>query len=142
MKTLTLNRSYFPHAVFSILCDENGNAMLKTVERPWKDNQPSISCVPEGEYDLIQHTSPKFGECLALDGEQHGVTVFGPSQRTHILFHPANTASELQGCIAPGFEFGVVRNQWAVLNSRDAMQALMTYLNGENAKLIIQQAKW
>ncbi|MDC5753841.1 DUF5675 family protein [Vibrio europaeus] len=140
MKTLTLHRNYFPHGVFSILCDDNGNAMLKTVERPWKDNQPGVSCIPEGEYDLIQHTSPKFGKCLAVDGEQQGVTVFGPSQRTHILFHPANLASQLEGCIAPGFHYGVVRNEWAVTQSRDAMTALMTYLDGENAKLIIKRA--
>ncbi len=60
MKTLTLHRNYFPHGTFSFLCDENGNAILKTVERPWKNNAAGISCVPEGTYDLVPHNSPKF----------------------------------------------------------------------------------
>ncbi len=140
MKTLTLHRNYFKHGTFSYLTDDNGNPLVVTVERPDKNNQASISCVPEGIYDLIQHESPKFGRCLALDAETLGVTLWGPSQRTHILIHSANTPSQLEGCIAPGLDFGVVNNQWAVTHSRDAMATLMQYLNGENAKLIIKRA--
>ena len=139
-KTLTLHRNYFKHGTFSYLTDDNGNVMLKTVERPNLNNQASISCVPEGEYDLVQHTSPAFGKCLALEAETLGVTIWGPSQRTHILFHPANKVSELEGCIAPGFDFGVLDDEWAVLRSRDAMDELLDYLDGENAKLIIKRA--
>ncbi|MDF5594949.1 DUF5675 family protein [Vibrio parahaemolyticus] len=140
MKTLTLHRNYFPHGTFSYLCDENGNAMLRTVERPWKNNQASISCVPEGEYDLIPHNSPKFGDCYALEAKTLGVTVYGPSQRTHILIHAANKPSELEGCIAPGMDFGVVGNEWAVMDSKIALDYLMAHLGGERAKLIIKRA--
>lgn len=140
MKTLTLHRNYFPHGTFSYLCDENGNAIFKTVERPWKNNQAGISCVPEGEYDLLPHKSPKFGECYALSAPTLGVTIYGPSQRTHILIHKANHPDQLEGCIAPGMEWGVVNARWAVLNSGVAFDYLMAHLGGEKAKLIIRRA--
>ncbi|MDA0126497.1 DUF5675 family protein [Vibrio sp. MarTm2] len=140
MKTLTLHRNYFPHGTFSYLCDENGNAILKTVERPWKNNQAGISCVPEGEYDLLPHKSPKFGECYALSAPTLGVTIYGPSQRTHILIHKANYPDQLEGCIAPGMEWGVVNAHWAVLSSGVAFDYLMAHLGGEKAKLIIRRA--
>ncbi|ELJ8641941.1 hypothetical protein RUK84_002910 [Vibrio cholerae] len=140
MKTLTLHRNYFPHGTFSYLCDENGNAFLKTVERPWKNNEAGISCVPEGTYDLLPHESPKFGKCYALSAPTLGVTVYGPSQRSHILIHKANYAEQLEGCIAPGTDFGVVSSQWAVLNSGTAFDYLMAHLAGEKAKLVIKRA--
>ncbi|HEG4440073.1 DUF5675 family protein [Vibrio gazogenes] len=140
MKTLTLHRNYFPHGVFSYLCDENGNAMLKAIERPWKNNAPGISCIPEGTYDLIPHNSPKFGSCYALEAPELGVTIFGPSLRTHILIHPANRVSELEGCIALGSDFGVVSNEWAVVSSRNAIDYFMAHLAGERAKLVIKRA--
>lgn len=140
MKTLTLHRNYFPHGVFSYLCDENGNAILKTVERPWKNNQAGISCIPEGTYDLLPHDSPKFGKCYALEAPTLGVTRFGPSQRTHILIHKANRAAQLEGCIAPGMDFGVVNNEWAVINSGAAFDYFMAHLGGEKAKLVIRRA--
>lgn len=140
MKTLTLYRSYFPHGTFSHLCDDNGNPFLVTVERPWLDNQPGFSCVPEGVYDLLPHESPKFGSCYALSAPDLGVTIYGPSHRTHILFHPANKAVELEGCIAPGLEFGTLDGQWAVMASRAAFGNLMNYLAGKPAKLIIKKA--
>ncbi len=140
MKTLTLHRNYFPHATFSYLCDENGNAILKAVERPWKNNAAGISCVPEGTYDLVPHNSPKFGKCYALEAPNLGVTIYGPSQRTHILIHPANTADQLEGCIALGMNFGVVNNNWAVVDSRIAVAYLMVHLDGEKAKLVIRRA--
>ncbi|SHO58776.1 DUF5675 family protein [Vibrio quintilis] len=142
---LILHRRYFSHGVFGVLCDEYGNDICKTIERPWKDNQPGISCVPAGEYDLIPHQSPKFGNVYALDAEQNGVTVFGPSQRTHILMHVANRVDQLEGCIAVGMEFGVLKNKhnqnvWAVLDSRTAFDQLMTFLGGQPARLIIKEA--
>ncbi|MCG9624621.1 DUF5675 family protein [Vibrio mediterranei] len=140
-KRLTLHRSYFPHGVFGTLCDEFGNKLCYTIERPWQDNAKGKSCVPEGEYHLTPHQSPKFGQCYALDGEEHGVTIFGPSQRTHILIHKANKASQLQGCIAPGMTFGVLDGEWAVLSSTQAFNKLMKHLNGENALLDIRRAE-
>ncbi|MDF5698383.1 DUF5675 family protein [Vibrio parahaemolyticus] len=142
-RTIVLYRRGFEHGTFGVLCDEFGNEICKTIERPWKDNAPMISCIPDGHYDLVPHQSPKFGKCYALDGEEQGVTIWGPSQRTHILIHVANRVDQLQGCIGVGFDFGVLkdrqgRNQWAVLDSRSAFNHLMHKLGGKPAKLIIK----
>ncbi|CCN69765.1 conserved hypothetical protein [Vibrio nigripulchritudo SFn118] len=144
-QTLVLYRRPFTHGTFGVLCNEFGEEICKTVERPWLDNQRLISCIPDGEYDLIPHKSPRFGDCYALDGEQHGVTIFGPSQRTHILVHVANRVDQLEGCIGVGMEFGVLKdkqgcNQWAVKDSRSAFKHLMKKLGGKPAKLIIKRA--
>ncbi|WP_311567258.1 DUF5675 family protein [Photobacterium arenosum] len=137
MKTLTLRRRHFSHGVFSTLHDDSGHPICDVIERPWLNNQPRVSCIPEGTYDLLPHNSPRFGECYALEMPSLGVTRYGPSQRTHILIHPANTVSELEGCLAPGSEFGVVNGQWGVLDSRAAFTVLMDYLDGEDARLEI-----
>ncbi|MFA0092904.1 DUF5675 family protein, partial [Vibrio sp. 10N.261.49.A11] len=82
----------------------------------------------------------KFGKCYALEAPTLGVTRFGPSQRTHILIHKANRAAQLEGCIAPGMDFGVVNNEWAVINSGTAFDYFMAHLGGEKAKLVIRRA--
>ncbi|ELB7341436.1 hypothetical protein RV032_002116 [Vibrio cholerae] len=145
MRTLILYRRLFAHGTFGVLCDEFGNEICKTVERPWLDNRKGESCVPNGTYDLLPHQSPKFGKCYALSSPELGVTVYGPSLRTHILIHPANRVDQLQGCIAPGLEFGVLKNDegknvWAVLNSKTAFNQLLNWLNNEPARLIIKAA--
>jgi hypothetical protein len=72
---------------------QNGLALCHTIELPWKDNQPKISCVPEGTYQLAKRYSAKFGWHLQL---------MDVPRRSLILIHPANDARrELLGCIAP-----------------------------------------
>jgi hypothetical protein len=67
--------------------------LCKTIELPWRNNQPSISCIPEGSYNLRERFSTRFGRHLEI---------LNVPNRSHILFHPANNAlRELRGCIAP-----------------------------------------
>jgi hypothetical protein len=49
-------------------------------------------------------------------------------ERTHILIHAANLASQLNGCIAPGVKLGCLNDKWAVLSSRNAMSRLKNSL--------------
>jgi hypothetical protein len=65
-----------------------------SIERPWLANKLSESCVPEGEYRLERHDSPRFGPRMWELQEVPG--------RTYILFHAANFADQLEGCIALG----------------------------------------
>lgn len=118
----------------------DGEFVCYTVEREWSNNKQSFSCVPCGTYDLEPHESPTHGTCYALQQRSLGVTIYGPSQRTHILIHIANKATELAGCIAPGKSLGVVSGEWAVLNSGGAFNLLMTLLDGKPATLEIVNA--
>lgn len=128
MNVYYLRRRYFTFATFGHWYDGQGQQLCATVERPWCNNQPNISCIPEGDYQLQRYTSPSKGDCLSLDAPELGVTLHGPSLRTACLVHAANRAEELEGCIAPGTEFGVVNGQWAVINSRKALTMLMAHV--------------
>lgn len=125
---LTLTRSYLPHCTAGIVSHQ-GEQLCVTLELPWLNNQPNISCVVEGVYTLSLHHSPTHGACLALSAASLGVTIAGPSLRSHCLIHKANAASQLQGCIAPGLKFGCLDvghgMEWAVLQSTAALAELI-----------------
>lgn len=71
----------------------NTRFLCYTIELPWLDNQPQVSCIPEGKYELKKRYSPKFKKHLLLKDVK---------DRALILLHPANDAlKELRGCIAP-----------------------------------------
>jgi hypothetical protein len=135
---LTLYRRYFSHGTYGELKNAQGNIIAITVECPWLNNEAGVSCIPEGSYTLARHQSPSKGTCLAISGNTLGVTVYGPSQRTHCLIHVANRASELQGCIAPGQSFGVVGKDWAVLDSRAALEQLLDLVGEQSCTLVIR----
>lgn len=140
MKTLTLRRHCFPHGTFSTLYDPSGNELCKMVEPAWENNKKGKSCIPFGTYDILPHQSPKYGECYVLSCPDLGVTAYGPSHRTHCLMHSANLPEQLEGCMAPGKEFGVVNGKWAVVSSKVAFNQLMAYLDKKPAKLHIRHA--
>lgn len=137
MATYHLKRRYFDHGTYSTL-EFKGDEICKFVERPNKNNQPSVSCVPEGVYTIKPHQSPKFGYCYILTADTLGVGI-DRGLRTHILIHKGNTPSDVQGCLVPGVEFGFVNGQWAVVNSTKAFADLMTEFNGEEHTLIISK---
>ena len=89
---LTLTRTYFPDGTNGKLeCD--GKLICKTIELPWKNNERSVSCIPEGRYILEKRYSLKYKWHIHVTGVQN---------RSLILFHPANNAmKELNVCIAP-----------------------------------------
>jgi hypothetical protein len=71
----------------------NSSFQCYTIELPWVNNLPRLSCIPEGRYELKKRYSPKFKDHLLVKG------VPG---RSLVLLHPANDAlKELKGCIAP-----------------------------------------
>lgn len=89
---LELIRTYFSEGTNGILL-LNGAVISSTIELPWKNNAPRISCIPEGKYGLVKRYSPHHKWHFELKDV--------PSRQL-ILIHPANDAIlELQGCIAP-----------------------------------------
>lgn len=99
----------------------------KTLELPYKDNERNVSCIPEGHYNVVQRSSPKYGNHLH---------VLDVPNRSLILFHHANFAgsknprtghSDLRGCIAVGREFRDISGDGIldVVDSKNTMKALM-----------------
>jgi hypothetical protein len=67
-----------------------------TLERPWLDNKPKISCIPPGLYKCVPHSGEKFKDVWMLED------VPG---RTAILIHAGNTTKDTEGCILVGRAF-------------------------------------
>lgn len=88
-----------------------------TLELPWRDNQPGISCIPAGLYAL------RVG--MYYKGGYPALELLDVPGRSQIKVHRANVQSDLEGCIAPGRELGVLRGDWAVLNSGSALDHIM-----------------
>jgi len=105
------------------------------IECPWKDNKPSISCIPGGDYDLVPHSSGKYGEVWAfVGGTVSHYFDDGQSERYACLIHAANYAHQLQGCLALGVDAGSNDGVPAVWNSRKALQSLQKNLDRPNDK--------
>lgn len=89
---LELIRTYFPGGTNGEI-RYKGARFCYSIELPWLNNQPQVSCIPEGRYELMIRFSHRFQWHLQLK------KVKG---RDLILIHPANDAKrELRGCIAP-----------------------------------------
>ncbi len=107
-----------------------GDEVFPVIEQDWENNEPYKSCIPNGEYYLWSHDSPKYGECYIMENESLGVSKYKNNniKRFACLIHPANKASQLQGCIAPGLKIGVLDDELAVLSSRKAMARIKELL--------------
>lgn len=89
---LLLERTYYKTGTNGVLSCAGGH-LCRTIELPWLENKPRISCIPEGRYRIVQRWSEKFGFHLHI---------LDVPDRSFILIHPANNAqTELAGCIAP-----------------------------------------
>ena len=131
---LTLNTSSYKHGTFGTL--QAVDFSCCTVERPWLQNARGLSCIPAGEYKLKLRQSGVVKR-TSRGAHLQGWEVSNVPDRTYIMIHVANTASEVQGCIAVGHRFGVVHNKWAVTNSRSAFDQLMNVLSYEDEHTIM-----
>lgn len=129
MKELRLSRIAETDGATLGVLSVDGRPLFVTLEDPWKDNACQVSCIPDGEYTIRRHTSPKFGLCYSVDNVPN---------RSHILLHAGNTSDDTQGCILVGLQFGELKGRPAILRSKDAMVLLLARLaKDETAKLTI-----
>lgn len=89
----------------------------RTLELPDKDNKRRISCIPEGEYEVVKRWSEKYGDhfhILDVDG------------RDYILVHAANYVRQLLGCIAVGLSHTDIDGDGLrdVTSSKDTLKQL------------------
>lgn len=114
---LVIHRTYFKEGTNGTLfCSDH--FLCHTIELPWKNNQTTISCIPEGTYEVVPRFSKKFNNHLLIKNVD---------KRSFILIHPANDAlKELKGCIAPVMYLGGLGKG---IQSRDAMQKLLSLVH-------------
>jgi hypothetical protein len=97
-----------------------------TVEKPWKENIPFESCIPNNFYKMGRVDSPKFGDVWEIKN------VVG---RTHILLHVGNSADDVVGCVAVGS--AVFPGLSGVSSSRRAMARFDALMAGKTTDEII-----
>lgn len=144
MKTLTLQRRFeSKDGTLGELLEPE----LKCIEEEDRNNERGESRIPAGEYLLVPSRYHKGGydtyEIVDLPGELL-------EGRTRLLFHVGNTEEDLNGCIAPGLEWGklkvpdedgggVMREKIAVLQSKAGFKTFMAWCDGdENIRFIVK----
>jgi len=102
---------------------EKGNNVFQcyTIERPWKDNKPYVSCIPPAPGDIEYYIAEVLKDSPSFNYPH--LWIKDVPGRTWIKVHVANRPSELHGCIAPGLDLG----RGSVGRSRDAMNELMSF---------------
>lgn len=78
-----------------------------TLERPWKDNQRNISCIPADGYICKRVDSPKFGDTFEVQ------KVPG---RSLIRIHSVNIPKDTHGCIGLAEMFESMFGEIAIKN--------------------------
>lgn len=136
-----IRHSYLPHGTFGTL-SLPGSGIVHTVERPWKDNKPFESCIPEGKYPLVMRPSGVVARSTREKYTQ-GWEVQNVPGRSFIMIHPGNWPSNLEGCIAPGLSLALMKDPksdcpYGVTSSQAAFEKLMSSLKpGEPYTLVI-----
>lgn len=99
-----------------------GKEICKTLENPWLNNVPEVSCIPEGVYKVEPYSSKKYGDVWQ---------VLDVPKRSYILFHVGNLEANTKGCILVGEAYGFIYEQLAVTNSRKTVDKLRGILPKE-----------
>lgn len=121
--------AYHPEGTLGVI-DFAGETFY-SIERPWLDNAPNVSCIPVGNYDMGWRDSPRFGETWHVQEVQ---------DRTYILIHAANFPKDVQGCI--GLGTGLMGDRIAVSNSRKAVARFEEITRDVEWRLIVKNAQY
>jgi hypothetical protein len=130
VKELILKREYRPYITLGSLLLPNGDS-LKTLERAWINNEPNISCIPEGEYLC------KWMEASASGKYKRVWHLQDVEGRSAILIHAGNLVRHTKGCILVGKHHGRIKGHDAVLSSKPALNKLRRVFEGSDFKLKI-----
>lgn len=125
LKILRLTPQYDRIAVRGVLL-VNGQPEMATLELPWKDNEPRVSCIPDGHYKLQRTINRSTAGGLKIPQTFEVVDV---PDRAGILFHIGNTVKDTNGCILVGDSYGYIDEVPAVLGSRVAFNKLIQITN-------------
>ncbi len=104
---------------FGHLLSDINEILCYTCELPWRQNQPEISCIPCGVYQVEPYSSPLHPDVWHL---------MNVPNRIAILIHQGNTILDVRGCICVGDSLGTVKDLPAVLHSIDTFKMLKTQL--------------
>lgn len=108
---------------YGVLIRDDGIPFALSLERPWLDNQRSVSCITDGAFTAKRHLSPRFGETFWLQD------VPG---RSEILLHKGNIDDDSHGCILVGEQFDLVNGEDGIVASKEGFAEFMRLQRGTN----------
>lgn len=103
------------------------------LELPWRDNRPTVSCIPPGFYPL------------AWSERNSAYQVQNVSGRSGILIHAGNFAgakdigykSDVEGCILLGMHMGYIGKQRCLTSSKIAIKKFQGLISGRAADIVV-----
>lgn len=97
-----------------------------TLERPWKNNQKNISCIPVGWYEVKWTWSWKLF--------RYTYEVTAVKDRTGVRFHPGNYFFDVEGCILLGSGYNDINTDGEkdVINSGPTTKEFEILMNRES----------
>lgn len=128
-KIVTIKRKYFLDECIIGKVYINRKFFCYSLEKPWKNNEPCISCIPEGVYNTKKHSGEKYKNVPLIENVK---------DRSYILFHIGNSASDTKGCILLGNEYD--KEKQIIKNSKFTFNKFIDTV-GFNFKLKIRKDK-
>jgi hypothetical protein len=108
---------------------------LYTLEEPWLDNRPQVSCIPPGEYRCVPHNWGVGDNRFRFSRVWHVTNVPG---RQAILIHSGNSTADIEGCLLVGLRQGKIGQMDAVLDSKKAIDILRSIIGEREFTLVIK----
>lgn len=92
------------------------------MEDPLRDVKiHGITAIPRGTYEIVVTMSDRFKKMLPL--------LLNVSNYRGVRIHKLNVATETEGCLGPGKRLGSLDGKRAVLDSKNAFDALFLKIN-------------
>jgi len=122
MQELKLKREIISNKAILGTIELDNTELCRTLENPWLNNRPYISCIPAGKYIAKKYSSEKYPNVWELQNV---------NGRSKILIHNGNLEKHTQGCILVGATWGFIDDELAVLNSTATLNRIRKKLNDE-----------
>lgn len=107
---------------------------LYTLEDQWRDNKPSVSCIPTGAYEVRPHG----WEINSPFKYNHVWQIHGVSGRSAILIHSGNTHKDTEGCILVGMSTQITQLGSLVGDSRMAIELMRTEIGQRPFTIVVE----
>lgn len=108
-----LDRVYLPDRTLGSIYSPQGGIICKILELPWKNNERSVSCIPEGKY-LVTKEDPIPADDPNTEADESGgrharpykhFRIHNVPKRSGILIHKGTDPHHSQGCLLVGSRF-------------------------------------
>lgn len=115
-----------------------GDFECYSLEQPWNNNIPFRSCIPEGTYQLVPHSSDNHPDTFAMVNEDLEVFHYDHGHgRYACLLHPGNWVTDFQGCMGFGDGLGMSEGKWIITNSRNTTNKVLNLIREGITELTI-----